>query len=382
MRRALSLIISLIFFAVNAQPKRAQPKQVDLVRYLKSHWQSPERYVISKFRSHDIVFLGEYHRIKHDVELVHQLIPRLYKARVYNLGIEFGVYEHQDKVDRLITAKTYDENLARWLMFQHFSAWGYKEYEDIYRIAWQLNRSLPKSARKFRVVNLGYRAYWPARQEVMTPADWDKVWWKGDPDKHMADVIIKEFVDKRQKALIYSGNHHAFTRYHQPIYDYENKKLDGFNTTRMGNLVYKKIGDRAFNISLHRPWSSSTNYNADTRPVQGLIDSVMQQLGNRRVGFDVKGSPFGLITDTESYYSLGYANFTLDKYCDGYIFQKAFADYEGVTVDPLFVTDENFAEAMAYSPNPVFRKRAKTAAEVMAAISRAADIKTRFKHLR
>ena len=42
------------------------------------------------------------------------------------------------------------------------STWGYKEYEDVYRTAWQLNHSLPPGAQRFRVVNLMYRPNWSA----------------------------------------------------------------------------------------------------------------------------------------------------------------------------------------------------------------------------
>jgi len=68
--------------------------------------------------------------------LIQNLIPRLYEAGVYNLGIEFGCHEFQDTVDYLVTAPTYDETLARWLMFKFASYWAFTEYEDIYRKAW------------------------------------------------------------------------------------------------------------------------------------------------------------------------------------------------------------------------------------------------------
>jgi len=380
---SLCIVIWLTSTPVFAQTKQTADPQVDkLAKYLRSHWKTPEAYVVSKFADHEIVFIGEYHRIKHDLSLIHKLIPRLHKARVYNLGIEFGCYEHQDKVDRLITADTYDENLARWLIFQGSSSWGYIEYEDIYRKAWELNKSLPKKAHKFRVVNLGYRPNWPARKEQMTPADWDNVWWQGDPDEHMAKVVLKEFVEKGQKALVYSGNHHAFTSYHQPIYDWENKKLVRFNTTRMGNLVYDKIKQKTFNIYLHAPWASSTSLNDDTRPVGGVIDAVMMKVNNRPVGFDVKGTPFGAVADDQSYYSLGYENFTLGVYCDGYIFQERLEDYVGVTVDPLFITEANLTEAVAYIANPEFRPRVKKPEDLIAAMTRSADIKRRFSKLK
>lgn len=182
MRGAISILIALIAVSsavVTSHTETLVTETGVLVGYLSSHAQTPEEYVVSKFSNHDIVFIGEYHRIKHDVELIQKLIPLLYKAHVYNLGMEFGGHEYQDKVDQLITAKSYDENLARWLMFHFRVDWGFKEYEDIYRAAWQLNRSLPTGARKFRVVNLGYRTNWSALKErnPMTASDWDKVWW-------------------------------------------------------------------------------------------------------------------------------------------------------------------------------------------------------------
>ena len=109
----------------------SQEEKQGLIQYLSTHWKSPEDYVVEKFSDYDIVFIGEFHRIKHDLELIHNLIPRLYQVGVHNLGIEFGSYEYQDKVDSLITGDKYDEDLARWLMFKGDAFWGYKEYMEI-----------------------------------------------------------------------------------------------------------------------------------------------------------------------------------------------------------------------------------------------------------
>lgn len=386
MKRFTILLISAMLFLGSGYQKMpmkeiSEEEKSELVQYLKSHWKSPEDYVISKFEKYDIVFIGEYHRIKHDVELIHNLIPRLHKIGIHNLGIEFGCYEYQDKVDTLITAKTYDEDLARWLMFQSFVAWGYKEYMDIYRKAWELNTSLPPDAPRFRVVNLGYRADWTFRKEEMTKELWDKVWHKGDPDEHMGNVILKEFVEKNKKALIYSGSHHAFTHYNQPVYDFENQKLIRFNKTRMGNIVYQKIPDKVFNIFLHSPWSTIKSFNEHNYPVDGIIDRVMKEFQEKRVGFDVKDSPFGKLADDDTYYSAGYDNFMLSTFCGGYIFQKHFSDYEGCAVDEAFITEENIKEAIDYMPNPRARKFLRTPEAFIKAMKSDANMKRRFKNL-
>lgn len=384
--RNLILLLLLLLPLAGAPAKKpmrevSPEEKRELVEYLKTHWKSPEDYVVGKFSRHDIVFIGEWHRVKHDVELIQNLIPRLYEAGVYNLGIEFGACEYQDKVDALINTDEYGEDLARWLMFKSLVTWGYQEYMGIYRKAWELNKSLPKQARKFRVINLDYRPDWTARKEEMTPERWRKVWHKGSSDEHMAKVIVREFVDKGQKALIYSGAHHAFTRYHQPVYDFRGKRLETFMKDRMGNLVYRQIPDRVFNIFLHSPWPSKKSFSDLSYPVGGVIDQVMEEFVEKRVGFDVKGSPFGQLRDDNTYYGFGYQDFRLSTFTDGYIFQKHFRDYEGVRVDPAFITEENLQEAIDYLPDPEERKTLTRPEDFIKSMRKDADMRKRLRGL-
>ena len=362
-------------------PELSLDTERELVRYIREHRQTPEDYIVGKFTEYDIVFVGEFHRIKHDVELIHGLIPRLYAAGVRNIGIEFGAYEYQGLVDSLVTADEYDEDLARWIMFKHFVAWGYKEYIDIYRKAWEFNRTLGENEPPFRIVNLNYRPDWTYRQEKMTRDLWKKVWHKGSGDKHMVDVIFREFVDRGEKALIYSGMHHAFTHYQQPVYNFEKKKFIRFEKERMGNIVHDRIPGRVFCIFLHSPWGSAEGISANNYPIHGVIDRVMSHFKDTPVGSDVKGSPFGALHDNSAYYALGYDDFTLSTYCDGYIYQKPFSEYEGCTVDPLFITEDNIGEAVANLPNPAARKYMKDPATFIDAMKHDADMKRRFDNL-
>lgn len=161
----------------------------------------------------------------------------------------------------------------------------------------------------------------------------------------MADIIIKEIINNNQKALIYSGNHHAFTKYRQPIWDFKKDTLYGFANKRMGSIIYDTLRTKTFNIYLHAGWISSKGWNAPTvLPVDGVIDSVMSLYSDKRVGFDVENSPFGQLKSTNSYYALGYDNFTLDKYCDGYIYQDAFEYYQPITMENGFYTRRNVPE--------------------------------------
>lgn len=378
--RKLLLVAASFAFILGFASQKMKLKEIsseekhELVQYLKNYGKSPEDYVIEKFQDYDIVFIGESHRVKHNLELIYNLIPRLYQAGVYNLGIEFGTDEYQDEVDKLITADEYDEDMARLIMFKYYVVWGNKEYMDIYKKAWQLNKSLPKGAPKFRVVNLCYRIKRSPKLGLFL-----KILLKGDPDVFMGKRILKEFVDKGEKALIFSGSHHAFTRYYQPRYDFKKRKLIKLNRNRMGNVVYRKIPDRVFNIMLHQPWSTNESFEEYSYPVDGVIDTVMKEFENKRIGFDVRGTPFGELKDEDTYYALGYPDFTLSTICDGYIFLNHFKDYEGCTVDTKFITENNFKEALDYFDEPERRKDFKAPKDFINLMKQRADIKKIFK---
>lgn len=382
----IALVVALVMtssgFSQIPLPEVPESQKQELVGYLTENWMSPEDYVVSKFKDRDIVFLGEFHRIKHDVELVHALIPRLYSVGVYDLGIEFGCSEYQDTVDFLINAPEYDETLARWLMFKSFSSWAFVEYEDIYRKAWELNHSLSPEAPRFRVVHLQYRQRWDRATIEMTKEDWAKVWYRGTGDSIMARVVLDEFVKKARKALVYCGMHHAFTRYRQPIIDESTGVFKEYGMRRLGNIVSDSIPSRVFSIFLHYPWMQRNDLNALSYPAGGVIDAVMREFESPRVGFDAGGSPFGLLTDTATYYSASYSPFVLADFCDGYVFQKYLSDYEGCTVDTLFVTEANFEEAVQNIPNVAARPYYKSPTNFINSARDDTNFKQRFRMLR
>jgi hypothetical protein len=377
---SLILILSSSIETLSSPPSKLPSHQSqELLQYLKSNWQSPEDYVIEKFQYYDLVFIGEAHAIKHDVELIHKLIPRLYQAGVYNLAIEYGCAEYQNKVDALTSADTYDESLARWILFKWGSYWPYIEYMDIYRKTWELNKSLPPDAPKFRVIHLDYRPKWNlAKKGAMTARRYRRIFHKGERDEYMAKIILEELIKNNEKALVYAGAHHAFTRYNLPDYDFKKKRLLGHDKNRMGNVIYRRIPDKVFNICLHYPWPTQKSFNDFVYPVGGAIDQIMAEFEDKKVGFDVKDSPFGQLLDNDIYYSLGYDDFTLGSFCDGYIYQKPINSYEGCTVDRLFVTEDNFEEAIDYLPNPRLKELLKNPQHFLSFMQSKVDMRKKF----
>ncbi len=335
--KSFLILTTVILFTLTGCRSRQAVTTDELVQYLRDHPITPEDYVLSKFRDHDYVFIGEYHRIRQNVELILHLIPRLYQNGIYNLAIEFGDHRDQHLVDSLLALPRFDRQLAREIMFRNDPLWGYKEYIDIYQVAWEVNHSDKFDHTKpFRVINLSAH-YDPCKK--------GGAWKDLDPDVFMAQSLFKEVIDKHEKALVYSGNHHAFTRYHQPLYNFKKDTCYGYITTRMGNVVYDSLGDRTFNIYLHAGWTSGKGWNKPcVRPVNGALKPVMAELEHQPVGFDVVGTPFGKLTSTNSFYALCYPNFTLDQFCDGYIWQVTFRDMLPITMEEDFITPENIGK--------------------------------------
>ena len=381
----LALACALVFGSIltlsgcggGPEGEAADPALIaDLKAYAETHHMHPADYVVSKFNAHDVVFIGEVHRVKHDVEFVRNLIPELYAYGVYYLGTEFGRRVDQPLIDRLILSPEYDEALARHITMRQYVFWGYQEYVDIYRTAWEVNQERPPGSPAFRILGLNNAPDWSHvadrrdrdRGEVM------KRVWHGETEEDWARVILDSVVARGEKILVHSGMHHAFTAYKQPIVS--DGEFIRYENTRMGNYVFKEIGVGAFTVFMHGPWSSAEGYNVRlVKPADGIIDRVMAELDPSLlpIGFDTGGTPFGDLPGETSVYSHGYDGFTLSMFCDGYIYHKPFSDYEGVTPIADFINESNIGYARAQSPDPEYRGRSPQ--DFNRAIARHADLK-------
>ena len=357
-----------------------------LESYLVQHYQAPEDYVLSKFRDHDVVFLGESHRIKADVELVQHLIPRLYRAGVFTLCTEYARREDQPLIDRLLSAPEYDETLAREVTWRSAWFWGFKEYLDIYRVAWDLNHSLARGARPFRILALNDSPDWSVLKRA---EDWNssvlrrRVWGRNSGEDQSAKVILERVVARHEKALVYCGRHHAFTEYRQPIFDEKAQRLLRLADDRAGNYVFHAIGKRAITICLHGPWFPATGYSGrEVYPVGGAIDALIHQLPPRyrSAGFDTRGTPFGSLGSSDSIYKWGHEPFSLDKYCDGYIIQGPLSEIVGVTPIRDFINAGNIEYVRRRLLRP--ESRGLSIAELNAGIASDAQVVVRLcEHL-
>ena len=343
--------------AASYPPRLQEQALAPMVSYVESHYRTPEDYLVSEFAAHDIVFVGEFYKISQNVNLIRDVIPLLYKAGVRNLGIEYALYDDQARIDALLTAPAFNEAEAQAITFHWVVTWGYKEYIDLFRAAWQLNSTLPKGAPRFRIVGLSVRQNWESvkTQNDLTNAEVVRqIVSAGVPDAYIAQTIMKEFVDKGEKALVYIGQVHAFTAYRDLAYA-KNAAAQGFSETRRaGNIIYDRIGARAATVLLHCPWPDSGSRSQLSYPVGGDLDALMLALptDKRSVGFDTKGSPMGELKVTSTPFSTDHPNLTLSGMCDGYILQGPISELKAVTPIPDFINAANDAEAAKNFPGP------------------------------
>jgi hypothetical protein len=327
------------------------------------------------------VFLGEQHRVKHDALLVQDLLGPLYQAGVRVLAVEFGRREDQPLIDWLVTRKDWDEALAREVTFRQFVSWGYREYVDLYKAAWALNQRLPKGAPRLRVLGINDSPDWSimkTQEDRENPEIKRRVWQGGG--EHLWAAANLEAVRAGQKVLVYSGIHHAFTEYRQPIV-VDGKFIRFDRELRAGNHVFNAIGKRAVTVFLHAPWSGYEGYDLASRhPADGIIDALLLTIGPHPVAFDLNPGPLGQLRVRDAVYCHGYDDFRLGQFCDGWIYMKPISTFEGVTPVADWINEDNLDRARLQSPNPAYRQA--SAKEFNTAIARSADIPARWGFLR
>jgi hypothetical protein len=363
-------------------PPRLDPALRDtLTTWLSEHGKGPRDYVTGLFATRDVVLLGEVHYVRQNVILIHSLVRPLYQAGVRTLAIEFARREDQGRIDSLLAAREWHEDLARAIVFDWCVDWGYQEYVDIFRAAWELNRELPLDAPPFRVLGINDSPDWSL---LRSPADRDNATimakvWRGGSERLWAETVL-DAAAAGQKVLVYCGIHHAFTAYQQPVL--VGGRFVRFDDTRMGNYVSRSLGERAATVFLHAPWPGPRGYDDGyVHPAEGHIDALMLWL--RRpytVGFDLGDSPFGRLQIRNTIYAAGYSDFRLGQFCDGWIYSNPISEYTGVTPIQDWIGPDNLDRARKQTPD--LRAREFTADQFNAMIARTAELKRRWGGLR
>ena len=310
------------------------------ISYLKQNAKPPVEYVLNKFKDHDVVILGEMHGIKEYLELIRDIIePLYYEGGVKLFAMEIIKTKNTALVNRLVTGKEYDQQLAlRIFRDCAWPTWGFKEYMDIIKAIWGLNNKLPPKAKKIRVVALD--SDWDAYDFVS--GNWSEADEKAR-DNHMAAVLAREVLDKGEKALVQIGFNHTFIRYRLP--KIKNEKFVGERAPRFGYILHDKYGDRIFQICLHHNMQSGEK--ASQPVLIEFVERIFKSNDNHPVGFDVKKSPFAGLRDRGTLLFAFREKVMLSDITQGYIFLKPIEQLSRATWVKGFIDQSNFEKAKA-----------------------------------
>jgi len=307
----------------------------------------PLQFVADKFDKHDVVLIGEMHWKKQDVDFVKKLIPYLHQTKGINVfAWEFGASDFQSEVDSLVNAPEFDRRRAIAISRRASFFWNFEEYLDIFRIIWEINQTIPSGQEKFRFLQLG-SDYNPRKLQSKDPAIRSKEALRFSYDKKMGRIIETEVIKKHKKALWYSGCHHAFTKYRQPLFLFLKT-----HDVRGGQYLYARYPDTVYMIVLHFPYLGRWFL------FRTLFPSMLGERGTLTYGFgavfdqiyreykkpfavDTKNPLFGNLKDNHSYYSFDRCrSLKLSEFCDGYIVPCAISEMEPVALVPDWVTTD------------------------------------------
>ncbi len=346
MRAIIILVISILAFS-SCQNKKTEKKEENI--YAQYNLRLADSVVINAFENKDIVFLGEFHRRKEHTEFVNGLIPILYENDIRIIFSEFANYLDTELSDSILTAPDYSEIAARRIIHNSEWDWAYQEYVELYKAAWKFNKTLKPGQKSFRIIGLQPNINYSA---IQSPHDWDSPekrtqYWNESDSTTWVAIIEKEAILRNEKALVYCGCHHAFSKFHHPIM--YNGKFIRFETDREGTQLYNKYPDRVSTILLHSFWSGKESYTAPAIiPFDGILDSICKLLPkeNNKYGFEIKKSKLGNLIDSTSTYSNGRDTVKLKDICDGYIVLKPVCELSLVSLITDFIDESNFKRSI------------------------------------
>ncbi len=172
----------------------------------------PVNAIIDAFKTHDVVALGEG---DHGNEQGAAFRTKLYRdprfqAAVNDIVVESGNGRYQAMMDRYIAGDTVPEKELRmaWLeTTQPTDVWDSDIYADMFRTIREINQKLPKE-KQLRVLlgdtPLSVRSRQPGGPDVRT-------------DTFPAELIEREVIAKKRKALIVYGEMHFLRRIPPPM---------------------------------------------------------------------------------------------------------------------------------------------------------------------
>jgi len=264
------------------------------VTFLQQAHTTPVDYVMGLFDRYDVVILCERaHPEFTQWDFIYGLVSdRRFIDRVGHVFTEYGSRNTQPVLDEFMDAPDLSDaevaGRALHVMRGSFKwpYWNNTNFYEYLKKLYRLNQTLPHERRihhYFTDVAIDWDAIHSSRDFYSVIRD--------NRDRQMSDIIAGRMAEiagsePRKKCLVVMNYRHAFS----PI-----KGMSGRLMENTGRYLYEAIPGRVANVLLvNLTPVVATDTVAVLAPVQGGVwDAAFQEAGNRPVGFDLAGSPFG-----------------------------------------------------------------------------------------
>ena len=306
--------------------------------------QSASEHLVELASSKQLVLLGDQIGISQHVSFIAQILPELHKAGVKNLAWEFTNTRAQEQLDGLLSSDNWDEARCTELFIDLKGiGFTYREYAEVVKAAWALNRSLDSDVPAFRIIGLGIPTYVedPELLDGRSASELElRNWWMGGHYRdvaafHMANILTKEILRTGERALVMVSSERSTTKFVQ----WE----DGLPTTSVGNLLYRWVGEGVARAVFHGAIADSMAVERVEALVAGAPENPetfgialnLATLGN--VGLnEVVGSVDGVDTSLR-----------LREIADSYIWITGVESWQPCELIPDVITSENLAHIEA-----------------------------------
>ncbi|MES1214780.1 MAG: hypothetical protein ABUT20_04610 [Bacteroidota bacterium] len=364
-----SLLLLYVFFNLNIFHQTKPLAASEITRYT-SHigMSNTLEYIAQKFDTHDIVFLGELHKRKQDLDFLKQLIPYLYQTKgIKIIGWEFGAAIYQKDADSIVTAPEFDRDKAIAIMRNSMYEWCYEDYLDVFQTIWQLNKSILQDSNKLRFLQLN-KSYVPKRWH--SKIDSIRINERATSFDNILPVLAeKEVISQNKKILIYCGLHHSLTKFKTPKFFFI-KDNDG----RAGQRLYEKYPGKIFQVCLLAPFPPRwLIYNNIVRgndgeyvyPFDGLFNQLYDRL-QKPFAVDANNDAFANVKDFKSFYAFDNINgIKLKDFCDGVVMLAPFDKIHPVDIIPDWITTDKQLNAVKNILPEQDTQQIKTARDLM-----------------
>ncbi len=331
------------------------------IKWIDTHAQSPEDYVIQIASTHQITLFGEQHENGDNLLFFNKIIAPLYfKSGVRVIAMEVIPASMNKKADSLVNGKIYDTTLAMEIArSQCWKIWGYKDYWDVMVSVWKLNQSLPAGAQRMRLIGIdnewllpnisliglsdskGKTPFWEKFRAVSALKDLPSLAYR---DEIMARNIEKEIIDKNQKAVVLIGFNHTLINYTNAVR--KDKKIMAVKP-RFGVLLTQKYPRKFFQIELYQPLDYNEENKICENSIDNFLDTIMQKRNNQPVGFTIASSPFENIRDSCGFMFSKFPSVNYGDITQGLIFLKPLNKSTRCTWMKGYISNEMF---MNYKP--------------------------------